>query len=148
VAGHGQRKDTGAKVIHAAPYTSSRVVSKSISAEGGWTTYRGLVRVTPAAVGAKVTVRCDALMLDDRSRSDTWPDMQLQQSDVTVEHEATVGRISEEQVLYLMSRGIKEAEARALIVNGFIEPVAKELPMEYAVELNRLIQLEVAGDVG
>lgn len=148
VAGRDQRKDTGAKVIHAAPQTSSRVVSKSISADGGWTTYRGLVRVTPAAVGAKVNVRCDALILDDQSRSDTWPDMQLRQSDVTVEHEAAVGRISEEQVFYLMSRGIKESEARTLIVNGFIEPVAKELPLEYAVELNRLIQMEIAGDVG
>ncbi len=148
VAGHGQRKDTGAKVVHVAPRTTSRVVAKSISMDGGWTSYRGLVRVTPAAVGAKVNVRCDALMLDDRSRSDTWPDMQVNQSDVTVEHEATVGRISEEQLLYLMSRGIKEADARAMIVNGFIEPVTKELPMEYAVELNRLIQLEVSGDVG
>jgi len=148
VAARGQRKDTGAKVIHAAPYTTSRVVSKSISMDGGWSSYRGLVKVTPAAVGAKVNVRCDALLIDDRSRSDTWPDMQINQADVTVEHEATVGRIGEEQMLYLMSRGIKEADARAMIVNGFIEPVTKELPMEYAVELNRLIQLEISGDVG
>jgi Fe-S cluster assembly protein SufB len=148
LAGRGQHKDTGAKVIHNAPYTTSRVVSKSISKDGGWSAYRGLVRVTPNALHSKVSVRCDALIMDDESRSDTWPDMQIHQDDVTVEHEATVGRVSDEQLFYLMSRGLSESESLAMIVNGFIEPVTKELPMEYAVELNRLIQLEMSGSVG
>ncbi len=148
VAGRGQHKDTGAKLIHAAPYTTSRVVSKSVSKDGGWSAYRGLVRVNPDAVGAKVSVRCDALLMDDHSRSDTWPDMQILQSDATVEHEATAGRVGEEQLFYLMSRGLSESEALSMIVNGFIEPVAKELPMEFAVELNRLIQLEMNGSLG
>ena len=106
------------------------------------------MRVNPNAVRSKISVRCDALIMDDQSRSDTWPDMQIHQSDVTVEHEATVGRVSEEQLFYLMSRGLSESEALAMVVNGFIEPVTKELPMEYAVELNRLIQLEMSGSVG
>lgn len=147
-AGRGQHKDTGAKVIHVAPYTTSTIVSKSISKDGGWTGYRGLVRIHEGAVGAKVNVRCDALLLDEISRSDTLPYMQIHQNKVSIGHEATVGRVSDEQLFYLMSRGLTESEAMAMIVSGFIEPVTKELPMEYAVELNRLIQLEMEGSVG
>lgn len=141
-------KDTGAKVIHLAPYTSSNIVSKSISKNGGWSGYRGLLYVAPDAHHVTANVRCDALMLDEISRSDTYPHMDINNEEVTIGHEATVGRIGEEQLFYLMSRGLTEDEAVTLIVNGFIEPVVKELPLEYAVELNRLIELEMEGSIG
>ncbi|MCS7311667.1 MAG: Fe-S cluster assembly protein SufB, partial [Acidobacteria bacterium] len=147
-AGAGQHQDSGGKVIHGAPYTTSTITSKSISKDGGRTTYRGLVKVPKGSVGVKVNVRCDALILDERSRSDTYPYMEIEEERVTIAHEATVGKISDDQIFYLMSRGLTEAEALALIVLGFIEPFAKVLPMEYAIELNRLIQLEMEGAVG
>jgi Fe-S cluster assembly scaffold protein SufB len=147
-AGAGQHQDSGGKVIHAAPYTTSTITSKSISKDGGRTTYRGLVKVPKGSVGVKVNVRCDALILDEKSRSDTYPYMEIEEERVTIAHEATVGKISDDQIFYLMSRGLTEAEALALIVLGFIEPFAKVLPMEYAIELNRLIQLEMEGAVG
>ena len=136
-------KDTGAKVVHLAPNTTSNILAKSISKDGGIMGYRGLVRMGHNSQGSKAHVQCDGLMMDDRSRSDTWPDIQIQNPHVTVAHEAVVGKISDEQLFYLQSRGLTEEEAAAMIVNGFIEPVTKELPMEYAVELNRLIQLEM-----
>jgi Fe-S cluster assembly protein SufB len=147
-AGPGQHQDAGAKVVHAAPYTTSTVVSKSISKGGGRTTYRGLVQVDEGAVGAKCNVRCDALLLDEFSRSDTYPTMNVKEDDVRIEHEATVSKVGEEQLFYLMSRGLSEQEATTMIINGFFEPFAKELPLEYAVELNRLIALEMEGSVG
>jgi Fe-S cluster assembly protein SufB len=147
-AGHMQHQDAGGKVVHVAPNTSSNIVSKSISKDDGRTSYRGLVKVYPGAKGVKSFVRCDALMLDENSRSDTYPTMEIDDEDVSVGHEATVSRMNEEQMFYLMSRGLTETEAASLIVNGFIEPIVKELPMEYAVELNRLIQLQMAGSVG
>jgi len=147
-AGAGQHQDSGGKVIHGAPYTTSTITSKSISKDGGRTTYRGLVKVPKGSVGVKVNVRCDALILDEKSRSDTYPYMEIEEERVTIAHEATVGKISDDQIFYLMSRGLTEAEALALIVLGFIEPFAKVLPMEYAIELNRLIQLEMEGAVG
>jgi Fe-S cluster assembly protein SufB len=147
-AGNGQHQDAGAKVIHAAPNTSSRITSKSISKGGGRASYRGLVKVYPNAVKSKVSVECDALLIDGASRSDTYPTMEIDADDVRVEHEARVSKVAEEQVFYLTSRGLTEDEARLLIINGFIEPFTKELPMEYAVELNRLIQLEMEGSVG
>ncbi len=147
-AGAGQHQDAGGKAIHFAPYTSSRITSKSISARGGRTSYRGLVQVFPSATSAKTKVVCDALLIDDASRSDTYPTMDIRHSDVQVEHEATVSKIGDEQLFYLESRGLKKADAEAMIVNGFIEPIVKELPLEYAVELNRLIQLEMQGSVG
>lgn len=147
-AGAGQHQDSGAKVIHGAPYTTSTITSKSISKDGGRTTYRGLVKVPKGSVGVRVNVRCDALILDEKSRSDTYPYMEIEEERVTIAHEATVGKISDDQIFYLMSRGLTEAEALALIVLGFIEPFAKVLPMEYAIELNRLIQLEMEGAVG
>lgn len=147
-AGPGQHQDAGAKVVHAAPYTTSTVVSKSISKGGGRTTYRGLVQVDEGAVGVKCNVRCDALLLDELSRSDTYPTMNVKEEDVRIEHEATVSKVGEEQLFYLMSRGLSEQEATTMIINGFFEPFAKELPLEYAVELNRLIALEMEGSVG
>jgi Fe-S cluster assembly protein SufB len=147
-AGPGQHQDAGAKVIHAAPYTTSTIVSKSISKGGGRTTYRGLVQVDEGAVGVKCNVRCDALLLDEYSRSDTYPTMNVKEDDVRIEHEATVSKVGEEQLFYLMSRGLSEQEATTMIINGFFEPFAKELPLEYAVELNRLIALEMEGSVG
>jgi Fe-S cluster assembly protein SufB len=147
-AGPGQHQDAGAKVVHAAPYTTSTVVSKSISKGGGRTTYRGLVQVDEGAVGVKCNVRCDALLLDEFSRSDTYPTMNVKEDDVRIEHEATVSKVGEEQLFYLMSRGLSEEEATTMIINGFFEPFAKELPLEYAVELNRLIALEMEGSVG
>jgi Fe-S cluster assembly protein SufB len=147
-AGKGQHQDAGAKMVHAAPYTSSVVVSKSISKDGGRSSYRGLVKVYPGSVGAKASVRCDALVLDDESRSDTYPYMEVEEEQASVGHEATVSKIAAEQLFYLMSRGLSETEAATLIVSGFIEPIVKELPMEYAVELNRLIQLQMEGAVG
>jgi len=147
-AGDGQHQDAGAKVIHVAPNTSSRITSKSISKAGGRASYRGLVKVHPSAVGSKVSVECDALLLDGASRSDTYPTMEIDSENVRIEHEARVSKVAEEQLFYLMSRGLTEDEARLLIINGFIEPFTKELPMEYAVELNRLIELEMEGSVG
>ena len=147
-AGDGQHQDAGAKVIHAAPNTSSRITSKSISKDSGRASYRGLVKVHPNAEGSKVSVECDALLLDKSSRSDTYPTMEIDAENVKIEHEARVSKVAEEQLFYLTSRGLTEDEARLLIINGFIEPFTKELPMEYAVELNRLIELEMEGSVG
>lgn len=147
-AGKGQHQDAGAKIIHFAPETTSVITSKSISKDGGRTTYRGLIKVMPGAYGIKSNVVCDALILDDKSASDTVPYMEVNEKDVNITHEATCGKVSDEQLFYLMSRGISELDALAMIVNGFIEPFVKELPLEYAVELNRLIQLEMEGSVG
>jgi len=147
-AGKGQHQDAGAKVIHAAPRTTSRITSKSISKAGGRASYRGMVKVYPKAKDCKVSVECDALLIDRDSRSDTYPTMEIGEDRVQIEHEARVSKVSEEQLFYLMARGLSGDEARLLIVNGFIEPFTKELPMEYAVELNRLIELEMEGSVG
>jgi Fe-S cluster assembly protein SufB len=147
-AGKDQHQDAGAKMVHVAPDTTSIIVSKSISKDGGRTSYRGLVKVYPDAHDCKSSVRCDALLMDEASRSDTYPTMEVEEKDVTIEHEATVSKVGEEQLFYLMSRGLSQAEATTMIVNGFFEPFTKELPLEYAVELNRLIQLEMEGSVG
>ena len=147
-AGKGQHQDAGGKVVHGAPYTSSRIISKSISKNGGRASYRGLLKVADGAKGSKSNVVCDALILDDRSRSDTYPYIEIDEDDVKIGHEASVSKIGEEQLFYLMSRGLSEAEASTLIVSGFIEPLVKELPMEYAVEMNKLIQLQMEGSVG
>ncbi len=147
-AGKGQHQDAGGKAVHAAPNTTSSIVSKSISKDGGRAGYRGLIKIAKGAKGSKSTVRCDALLLDEHSRSDTYPYMEIEEDQVTIGHEATVSKIGDEQLFYLMSRGIPEAEAAAMIVSGFIEPITKELPMEYAVEMNRLIQLQMEGSVG
>jgi len=147
-AGKGQHQDAGAKMVHCAPHTSSRVISKSISKDGGRASYRGLVKATHEAHHCKSNVVCDALILDSHSRSDTYPYIEVNQDNLTIEHEASVSKIAEEQLLYLMSRGMTEAEASAMIVTGFIEPLVKELPMEYAVEMNRLIELQMEGSVG
>ena len=147
-AGKGQHQDTGAKMIHLAPNTTSKVTSKSVSRLDGRSTYRGLLHVAKGATNVKATVRCDALLLDDTSRTETYPYMEINQEDATITHEATVGKIGDEQIFYLMSRGFNEEEALTLIVNGFMEPFTKELPMEYAVELNRLIKLEMDDSVG
>jgi Fe-S cluster assembly protein SufB len=147
-AGKDQHQDAGGKIVHAAPHTTGTISSKSISKDSGRTSYRGLVKIYPGMTGCKTHVNCDALLLDEDSRSDTYPYMEIEEQDVAVTHEATVSKIGEEQLFYLMSRGIGEVEARAMIVRGFIEPIAKELPMEYAVELNRLIELEMEGSVG
>jgi len=147
-ASDGQHQDAGAKMIHAAPETSSVITSKSISKGTGRTSYRGLVKVYPGATNAKSTVRCDALLLNPESRSDTYPTMEIDEKRVQIGHEATVSKIGDEQLFYAMSRGLTEQEAMNMIVNGFIEPFVKELPLEYAVELNRLVQLEMEGAVG
>jgi len=147
-AGKGQHQDAGGKVVHAAPYTSSRIISKSISKNGGRASYRGLLKVAAGARGSKSNVVCDALILDAASRSDTYPYIEIDEDDVKVGHEASVSKIGEEQLFYLKSRGLSEAEASTLIVSGFIEPLVKELPMEYAVEMNKLIQLQMEGSVG
>jgi len=147
-AGKNQHQDTGAKMVHLAPDTTSKITSKSVSRANGRSTYRGLLRVRKGATNVKATVRCDALLLDDTSKTDTYPYMEINQEDATVTHEATVGKIGDEQIFYLMSRGFSEEEALSLIVNGFMEPFTKELPMEYAVELNRLIRLEMDNSVG
>ncbi len=147
-ASAGQHQDAGAKVVHCAPHTSSRIVSKSISKSGGRASYRGLVRMEKGAKKSKSNVVCDALILDPRSRSDTYPYIEIEEQDVMVGHEASVSRIGEEQLFYLTSRGLSEAEASTMIVSGFIEPLVKELPMEYAVEMNRLIELQMEGTVG
>jgi Fe-S cluster assembly protein SufB len=147
-AGEGQHQDAGGKIVHAAPNTTGQIISKSVSAQGGRTSYRGLVRVEPDAENAKTFVRCDALILDEDSRSDTYPYNEIEEQSASVGHEATVSKVGEDQLFYLQSRGISEQEAMGMIVNGFIEPITKELPMEYAVELTRLIQLQMEGAVG
>jgi Fe-S cluster assembly protein SufB len=147
-ANKDQWQDTGAKVLHMAPHTSSQVTSKSISMNGGVSVYRGMLKVAPHAHDCVANVECDALLLDETSRTDTIPDIQIRNNDVTIAHEATVGKLSEEDLFYLQSRGIPEAQARAMIVNGFIEPIVRNLPLEYAVEMNRLIELEMEGSVG
>ncbi|MBI1213726.1 MAG: Fe-S cluster assembly protein SufB [Alphaproteobacteria bacterium] len=147
-AGKGQHQDAGGKVVHAAPYTTSRIISKSISKHGGRSSYRGLLKVADGAYGSKSNVVCDALILDPQSRSDTYPYIEIDEDDVKIGHEASVSKIGEEQLFYLRSRGLSEAEAATLIVNGFIEPLVKELPMEYAVEMNKLIELQMEGSVG
>ena len=147
-ASTGQYLDTGSKVIHAAPYTTSNVHSKSISKNGGTALYRGLLRVAPNAHGCKSTVECESLMLDNESRSDTIPIIEIHNDNIDIGHEAKIGRISEEAIFYLMSRGISKDEAKAMIVRGFVEPISKELPLEYAVELNKLIELELEGTIG
>ncbi len=147
-AGNGQHQDAGAKMIHFAPHTSSRIVSKSISKEGGRASYRGLIHVMPQAVDSGVYVSCDALLLDGNSRSDTYPTMRIKNNESTIQHEATVEKIGEEKLLYLMSRGLSRVDAETAYVNGFIEPVVKEIPLEYSVELNRLIRLEMEGSIG
>ncbi|HRX03036.1 MAG TPA: Fe-S cluster assembly protein SufB, partial [Anaerolineae bacterium] len=147
-AGQGQTLDAGGKVVHGAPDTSSKIISKSISKNGGRASYRGLLKVAKGATGSKSTVVCDALLLDDHSRSDTYPYIEIDEQDVQVGHEASVSKVNEEQIFYLMSRGLNEEEAATMIVSGFIEPMVKELPMEYAVEMNRLIQLQMEGSIG
>ena len=147
-AGPGQHQDAGAKMIHAAPETTSKIVSKSISKDGGITTYRGLVRVDEGAYGCKSHVQCDALILDEDSESRTLPYMEVGERDAQIGHEATVSKIADEQLFYRMSRGLSQEQAMGMIVNGFIEPIVKELPMEYAVEMNRLIELQMEGSIG
>ena len=148
LAGAGQHQDTGSKAIHLAPYTSSTIVSKSISKQGGRTSYRGLVSVGPKAHHSQNTGICDALLLDPQSRSDTYPVDKVFASDVAIQHEATVSKIGDEQLFYLMSRGVNEEAARKMIVHGFIGDLIKKLPLEYAVEMNRLIDHEMEGSVG
>jgi Fe-S cluster assembly protein SufB len=147
-AGPGQHQDAGGKIVHVAPNTTSTIISKSISRGGGRTSYRGLLKVHEGAKNVKSTVRCDALLLDQDSRSDTYPVMEIDEEQVNIGHEATVSKVGDEQLFYLQSRGIDEVEATKMIVNGFVEPIVKELPMEYAIELNRLIELQMEGSVG
>jgi len=147
-AGRNQHQDTGGKVIHFAPNTSSKIVSKSISKDGGRASYRGLLKVYPQAGNVKSNVVCDALLLDEGSRSDTYPYIEIDNQDVTIGHEATVSKVGEAQLFYLMSRGLSEEQATTMVVSGFIEPLVKELPMEYAIEMNRLIQLQMEGSIG
>src|SRR6266567_612006 len=147
-AGKDRHQDTGAKAVHLAPYTSSRITAKSVSKDGGLTTYRGLVHVAKGAVGVKSSVRCDALLMDAQSKTSTYPYMEVNEDDATITHEATVGRINEDQLFYLMTRGLTETQALSMIVTGFMEPFTRVLPMEYAVEFNRLIEMEMEGAVG
>jgi Fe-S cluster assembly protein SufB len=147
-AGDGQHQDTGGKVVHAAPHTTSQIISKSISKGMGRSTYRGLVKIYEGCESAKSNVECDALLLNETSRTDTFPYIEIEEQTASVGHEATVSKIGAEQLFYLMSRGLSEEEASAMIVRGFIDPIAKQLPLEYAVELNRLIELEMEGSVG
>jgi Fe-S cluster assembly protein SufB len=147
-AGKGQHLDAGGKCVHVAPNTTSLITSKSISKDGGRASYRGLLEVAKGATGSKSKVVCDALIIDEASRSDTYPYIRIDENDVDIGHEATVTKVGEEQLFYLMSRGLSEAEASAMIVSGFVEPIVKELPLEYAVELNRLVQLQMEGSVG
>ncbi len=147
-AGEGQHQDAGAKMLHLAPNTSSNIISKSVARGGGRTSYRGLVQVNKGAHGSRSSVKCDALLVDTISRSDTYPYVDIREDDVTMGHEATVSKVSDNQLFYLMSRGLTEDEAMAMVVRGFVEPIAKELPMEYALELNRLIELQMEGAVG
>ncbi len=148
LAGPGQHQDAGGKAIHLAPHTTSKITSKSVSLGGGRSSYRGLVKISKGAKGSKSFVHCDALLLDDVSRSDTYPTNVVNEEDVTLGHEASVSKVGEDQLFYLMSRGLTEIQATTLIVNGFIEPIVRELPLEYAVELNRLISLSMEGSVG
>ncbi len=147
-AGEGQHQDTGSKMVHCAPHTSSTIISKSVSRSGGRSSYRGLVEVQPGARHSSSNVKCDALLVDNISRTDTYPYVDVQEEDVSMAHEATVSKISEDQLFYLMQRGLSEDEAAAMVVRGFVEPIARELPMEYALELNRLIELQMEGAVG
>jgi Fe-S cluster assembly protein SufB len=147
-AGKGQHQDAGAKMVHVAPNTSSAITSKSISKGGGRASYRGLLKVYPGCENVKANVRCDALLMDEESRTDTYPYIEIEEDQVSIGHEATVSKVSEEQLFYLRSRGLSDNEATMMIVNGFIEPIVKELPMEYAVEMNRLIELQMEGSVG
>jgi Fe-S cluster assembly protein SufB len=147
-AASGQHQDAGGKVIHAAPHTTSKVTSKSISKGTGRASYRGLLKVHKGAYDVKSNVVCDALLLDNKARSDTYPYIEIDEEDVTIGHEASVSKVGEEQLFYLMSRGLSEEEATTMVVSGFIEPLVKELPMEYAIEMNRLIQLQMEGSVG
>jgi Fe-S cluster assembly protein SufB len=148
MASDGQHQDAGGKIVHAAPDTTSTIISKSVSKGSGRTSYRGALKVYPGAVRSKSTVRCDALLLDEQSRSDTYPLMEIEEEQVNIGHEASVSKVGEEQLFYLQSRGLTEVDATKMIVNGFVEPIVKELPMEYAVELNRLIELQMEGAVG
>ena len=148
MAGPGQHQDAGAKMVHMAPDTRSNVISKSVSFGGGRTSYRGLAQAIRGAKNSRITVRCDALILDPQSRSDTYPTMKIDEEDVRVEHEARVSKIGEKELFYLRSRGLSEVDASSLIVTGFFEPLMKYLPVDYAVEMNRLIQLEMEGAVG
>ena len=147
-AGQGQHQDAGAKIVHAAPNTTSVITSKSLSMDGGRSTYRGLLKVYDGADHCRSNVRCDALMLDEHSRSDTYPTMEIDEKQVDIGHEATVSRVGDEQLFYLMARGLSEGEATKMIVNGFVEPIIKSLPLEYAVEMNRLIELQMDGAIG
>ena len=147
-AGDEQHQDAGGKIVHNAPNTTSKIISKSISKNGGRTSYRGLIKASKDATNCNSNVVCDALMLDEYSQSDTYPYIEVDSDQVNIEHEARVSKIGEEQLFYLMSRGLSEEDASAMIVNGFIEPLVKELPMEYAVELNKLIQLQMEGSIG
>jgi len=147
-AGKGQHQDAGGKIIHNAPNTSSKVISKSISKDGGRTSYRGLLHVAKGATNVKSTVRCDALLLDEESISDTYPYNEISEENATLTHEATVGKIGEDQLFYLMSRGLSEDEATRMVVLGFFEPFTKELPMEYAVEMNRMMTISMEGSIG
>lgn len=147
-AGKGQHQDAGAKITHLAPNTTSQIISKSISKDGGRASYRGLLKIVEGADNCRSNVVCDALLLDDMSRSDTYPTIEIDAKNVTMGHEASVSKVGEDQLFYLMSRGINEDEANAMIVNGFLEPLVKELPMEYALELNRLIQIQLEGSIG
>jgi Fe-S cluster assembly protein SufB len=148
LAGAGQHQDAGGKIVHAAPNTSSTITSRSISKDGGRTSYRGLLKVYPGCHGVKSFVRCDALLLDETSRSDTYPSIEIDDERVDIGHEATVSKIGDDQLFYLMSRGMDEGEAKTMVVNGFFEPFTKELPMEYALELNRLLAMSMEGAVG
>ena len=147
-AGEGQHQDAGGKIVHAASNTTSTIISKSLSKDGGRTSYRGLLKVYEGCENVKSNVRCDALLIDEQSRSDTYPTMEIDASDVHIQHEAYVSKLGEDQLFYLMSRGMSEEAAAKMIVNGFVEPIVKELPMEYAVELNRLIELQMEGAIG
>ena len=148
VASKGQHQDTGGKIIHLAPRTTSNIISKSISKDGGRASYRGLLKIIKGAKGAKATVQCEALLLDEHSRSDTYPTNEIREEDVSVGHEASVSKLSDEQLLYLMSRGLTQQQAQAMMVNGFIDAFVQLLPMEYAIEINRLIELEMEGSIG
>jgi Fe-S cluster assembly protein SufB len=147
-AGNGQHQDTGGKVLHFAPNTTSKITSKSISKSSGRASYRGLLKVHAGAHGSRSNVVCDALLLDENSRSDTYPYIEIDEDDVTIGHEASVSKVGEEQLFYLMSRGLSADAAASMVVAGFIEPLVKELPMEYAIEMNRLIQLQMEGSIG
>ena len=147
-AGKGMQQDAGGKVVHVAPNTTSKIVSKSISKDGGRTSYRGLLKVYKDAENSRSNVTCDALLLDEHSRSDTYPYIEVDNDNVSIGHEASVSKIGEEQLFYAMSRGLSQEEATTMVVSGFIEPLVKELPMEYAVEMNRLIALQMEGSVG